>query len=277
MNFIGSSFDYDDESLVSCCDELPFWSAPFGQLLLDMVDYRKNVIALDIGFGTGFPLLELAMRLGTSSFIYGIDPWSRAVERARYKAQQYGVENVGLFEGTADRIPIDSGKIDCIVSNNGFNNVPDPDAVITECARVAKPGCQLVMTMNCDTTMVEFYELLRQSFREHGIADALVNIDSHICAKRPSIAVMVEKFASHGFVKTNERNESFKLRFSDGTALLQHYFIRLAFLESWLHCIPEGFTDVIISDVERKMNDVANAEGGFHLTVPFVGIAFCMR
>jgi arsenite methyltransferase len=61
-------------------DELPLWSAPFGIKLLEEVPLRKNIRALDIGFGTGFPLLELAQQLGASSVVYGIDPWEEAVE-----------------------------------------------------------------------------------------------------------------------------------------------------------------------------------------------------
>jgi hypothetical protein len=33
-------------------------------LILDSVKYRKNISVLDIGFGAGFPLTEIAMRLG---------------------------------------------------------------------------------------------------------------------------------------------------------------------------------------------------------------------
>ena len=55
-------------------DEFPFWSAPFGTKLLDMINYRRGITALDIGFGTGFPLVELAMRLGPTCTVRGIDP-----------------------------------------------------------------------------------------------------------------------------------------------------------------------------------------------------------
>jgi 16S rRNA G527 N7-methylase RsmG len=48
-------------------DELPIWSVPFGLKLLDVVDYKPTISAIDIGFGTGFPLIELAMRFGNTS------------------------------------------------------------------------------------------------------------------------------------------------------------------------------------------------------------------
>lgn len=43
-------------------DELPFWSAPFGISLLETVRLRPGMNVLDIGSGSGFPMLELADR-----------------------------------------------------------------------------------------------------------------------------------------------------------------------------------------------------------------------
>ena len=53
-------------------DELPFWSAPFGLVLLDTVRLRKTIRVLDIGCGGGFPMLELAGRLDTGSHVFGL-------------------------------------------------------------------------------------------------------------------------------------------------------------------------------------------------------------
>lgn len=82
--------DYDFENIISIDDELPLWSAPFGLKLLEYVTYKRDLTAVDIGFGSGFPLIELAMRLGESARIYGIDPWKKALERAEKKNQTSG-------------------------------------------------------------------------------------------------------------------------------------------------------------------------------------------
>ena len=59
-----------DATLLSAQDDFPLWSAPFGLMLLDHIRLRPNLKALDIGFGSGFPLLELAQILGSSSKMY---------------------------------------------------------------------------------------------------------------------------------------------------------------------------------------------------------------
>ena len=85
-----------DPDFVSVYDELSLWAAPFGLKLLDAIKYRRNITALDLGFGTGFPLLEFAMRLGQTSRVYGIDPWNAAIDRVRRKISRYGIDNVQL-------------------------------------------------------------------------------------------------------------------------------------------------------------------------------------
>ncbi|MFA6599080.1 MAG: class I SAM-dependent methyltransferase, partial [Ignavibacteriaceae bacterium] len=150
----------DVNKLINVLDELPLWSAPFGLKLLDAIDYKPSIVVLDIGFGTGFPLTELAMRLGESSTIYGIDPWKEAIVRAKNKIDSYGITNITIIEGVAESIPLDNKSIDLIVSNNGINKGKNIHKVFSECSRVLKPGGQFVQTMNLDKSMFEFYSLL---------------------------------------------------------------------------------------------------------------------
>ena len=71
-------------------DELPFWSAPFGLVLLDTVRLRKRMLVLDIGCGAGFPMLELAGRLDGDSHVTGLDPSDEAVEMVQEKIAVIG-------------------------------------------------------------------------------------------------------------------------------------------------------------------------------------------
>lgn len=169
-NYLNNKFDFD--ALPDVFDELPLWSAPFGLKLLDYVQIRKNKTAIDIGFGTGFPLTELAMRLGPSSVVHGIDPWKAALEKAAKKIKYYGINNIRLIEGMAESMPFENGTIDLITSNNGINNVENINTVISECHRVLRHGGQLLQTMNTGLSMFEFYRELESVLTERGLPDA---------------------------------------------------------------------------------------------------------
>ena len=85
MTYLEKTYNIEDPNLVSIFDELSLWSSYFVRLLLDNVELRPNLDVLDVGFGTGVPIFELAQRLGATCHVTGIDPWAAAVERAEWK------------------------------------------------------------------------------------------------------------------------------------------------------------------------------------------------
>lgn len=61
--------DYQSGEVVNIFDAASLWAAPFGRLLLENIPMRAQSQVLDIGFGTGFPLIELSQRFGEDSTI----------------------------------------------------------------------------------------------------------------------------------------------------------------------------------------------------------------
>lgn len=270
MNYLDKSLDRQDPELVSVLDELPLWSAPFGLKLLAAVRYRKNITVLDIGPGTGFPLLELAMRLGSDGRLFGIDPWTGALERTRNKMAQYGIGNVQIIEGHAEDIPLADKSIDLIVSNNGINNVDDLDRVLSECARVSKSEAQFLATVNLDTTMLEFYSVMEAVLREHGCVMEIETMKKHIRAKRRPLDEVAAALQKNAFAAPVITRDMFRYTFTSGTAMLNHYFIRLAFLGPWKSIVPPEQQKSVFDQIESRLNARAELEGCIHLSVPFV-------
>ncbi len=265
-----SLFDLNDPKLVSVIDETPLWSAPFGQALLDRVTLKPYTRALDIGCGLGFPTLELAQRLGPSSQVYALDPWQAALDRLELKRQIMGVGNVTVLQAEAEAIPVGDASFDLIVSNNGLNNVNDPTRAWQECFRVAKPGAQVVVTENGPETLRDFYDCLRTVLNAHAGRTDLTAVDEHIHRKRKPLAETRQLIESSGFQIGPIEDFCFRLRFVDGTALFQHFLIRLAFLDSWIELVAEEDRVPVFKEVEKCLNDRARKEGELCLGVPFI-------
>jgi arsenite methyltransferase len=264
------SNDFDFVEYVNVSDECSIWSAPFGLKLLDYIDYRPNISAIDIGFGTGFPLTEIALRLGESSTVYGIDPWTDAIKRAKRKIEYYRITNIKIFEGVAESIPLKDNSVDLIVSNNGINNVSNINQVISECSRIIKSGEQFVQTMNLDKSMFEFYGQL-----EKVLSDLSMNIEielmrQHIYEKRRPLDEMISMIQNHGFIIKDLAHDQFNYKFSNGTAMLNHYFIRLAFMDSWIKILPKNKLEQIFDTIEMRLNEQAKILGGQKLSIPFI-------
>jgi arsenite methyltransferase len=259
--------DIADPLAAEIYDDLPLWSAPFGLALLDAVRLRPRLRALDVGCGAGFPLVELAERLGPTGRAVGADPWRPALGRAARKIALRGVANAFAVECVAEALPFADGAFDLAVSNNGFNNVADAARALAECARVLRGGGQLVFTFNLPESMAELYGALCDVLRARGLFEAVDRVRAHIASKRQPVELWRDRAAGAGFrVERVERHE-FTMRYADSGALFGQWFVRLAFLPSWLEVVEPGLRDEVFAEVRARL-DRGAAGGGIVLTIP---------
>ncbi|MDZ7376590.1 MAG: class I SAM-dependent methyltransferase, partial [candidate division KSB1 bacterium] len=264
--------DSNDPLLVSILDDLPLWSAPFGLRLLDSVLMKPKMNVLDLGCGAGFPLIELANRMGASCQIYGIDPWFAALKRAQLKAHGQALSNVALIQALGEHLPFPALFFHLIVSNNGINNVSDPEAVLAECARVSQPHAQFILTVNLPGTMKEFYQIFEQTLSEMGKRREIDEMHKHIHEKRRPLHQTLKMITTAGFRIKKIHEDHFSMSFLDGSAMFGHFFIKLAFLESWEKILSPEDRKPVFEIVEQKLNRIAHMNGALHLTIPYVCI-----
>jgi ubiquinone/menaquinone biosynthesis C-methylase UbiE len=260
----------EDPDLITVIDDLPMWSAPFGLKLLDIIELKTNIKALDLGCGSGFPLIELAERLGKTCRVYGIDPWERALERVRLKLRVYNIKNVRVARGCAEQMPFENERFDLIVSNNGINNVQDMPQALRECARVCKPGAQMTFTLNTEETMREFYSVFRAVLEEESLEDEILGMMKQIHSKRKPLDEIQRHSEEAGFFIKNIFHDSFRLRFLDGTTMLNHYLIKFWFLTGWKQILKQNDLARVFDRVESRLNEEAEIKGEISLTIPFV-------
>lgn len=264
------AFEAGEADAIAATDELPLWSAPFGLTLLDRVRLEPGMKVLDLGCGMGFPMLELASRLGSRGEVTGLDPWKPALDRVEAKARLRGIENIRLVEGFAEATPFEDRSFDLIVSNNGLNNVKDAARALSECARIGRTGAQLVMTANLPDTFALFYEVLQKVLEERGMKAETRALHAHIQSKRKPSREWQRLVEEAGFVVRQVREESFTWSFLDGSALFQHWFVRLAFLPPWTAILPADQASEFLAFLEERLNALAQERGGLHLEVPFL-------
>ena len=272
-NYLSHTFNEDDFNLVSVIDELSLWAAPFGLKLLDLIKLKPNINVLDIGCGLGFPLIEIAQRLGDSAKVFGIDPWESAVERAGLKIKTYNLSNVNIIKGVAEQLPFDNKFFDLIVSNNGINNVKDLQLSLGECARVAKPGAQFVFSLNLERSMIEFYQAFEEVLLQNGLNEEISKMKKQIYEKRKPLDEIKSLLYKSGFDIANIYEDSFKLKYLDAGAMFNHSLIKYWFLGGWKKILRMDDMEQIFDQVEIKLNRQAERNGEIVLTIPFVVIS----
>ena len=211
-----------DKELISIIDELPLWAAPFGLSLLDKIKIGKKLTVLDIGFGTGFPLIEIAQRLGETSLIYGIDPWKEAADRAQLKITKYGINNLEMINGHAEKLPFDDSFFDVIVSNNRIIMLKIWIKHLRNADRASRKGAQLLFTMNLDSSMMEFYNVLKDELEKENDKKAIEKMKMHIYEKRRPLNEIKQVLNKNAY-NINEISENkFYIRFADASAMFKH-------------------------------------------------------
>ncbi len=271
MSYLENSFDLKDPRVISILDELPLWSAPFGLMLLDHITIKPNMTVLDVGFGVGFPLLELAQRLGNSCTIYGIDPWKEASARVEEKIRLLNIKNVHLIEGDAGAMDFPDNTFDLIVSNTGINNFVYPGQVLAECWRVAKTGSHIALTTNPVGHMREFYQAYEETLMALGL-EQLLEAMSAQRDHRLSIKAIGNLLQGAGFRLTATHSQTVVMRFVDGTAFFNHSLIRMGFLEGWKNILPPQQVVPVFTALEERLNSIAHEMSELRMTIPVVYI-----
>jgi ubiquinone/menaquinone biosynthesis C-methylase UbiE len=269
MKTTSAFLSLDNKETVSLLDDTSLWSAPFGQMLLDSIDYKSGIKFLDIGPGTGFPLIEIAQRI-VGSEAFGIDPWEEGCTRIRAKIDFLQLRNVNIVRGNAEKLPFSGNFFDLIVSNNGLNNVGDIDTVLKECSRVMKQNSQLVFTVNLPGSMAEFYSAFRNVLRKNNLAKLVPTVDEHIRSKRKSQKEWVELLRNHKFQKIKFRRESFSFKFSGADAMFSHFFMKIAFIPAWEKIVPAKNAETIFTKLKAELDRRIPKYGCIELTIPMI-------
>ncbi|MBO6514978.1 MAG: class I SAM-dependent methyltransferase [Bacteroidia bacterium] len=265
--YLNASFDYTTDELVGSYDDLPVWSSVPGNLLLEHLHYSENQTVVDIGPGTGFPLLPMAARFGSSSRVYGVDLWESALKRVKEKIRVRNVRNVELYKTNASEMPFSAQSVDMVTSNLGINNFEQPDEVVQECFRILKPGGYLYLTSNLVGTFSRFYDEFVSVVKEVGSIQTLNQLQQHVDARATSQR-LDSLFTQHGFLNHSTIETIYSITYCNGSAFLNDYFIIMAFLPSWKEIVPQEQHEQIFSQLEDRLNKIAEEENGLKLDVP---------
>jgi arsenite methyltransferase len=127
---------------------------------LAFVGVRAGQTVLDIGSGAGIDCLIAAERVGQIGKVIGLDMTPEMIERARQNAWEAGAKNVEFRLGEAEKMPVEDGTVDWLISNCVINLSPDKPTVFREVARVLKPGGRISIS---DIVAEDLPAAIRQS------------------------------------------------------------------------------------------------------------------
>jgi arsenite methyltransferase len=105
-----------------------------------VADLREGETVLDLGSGGGIDVILSAKRVSETGIAYGLDMTDEMLALARQNAHEAGIRNAIFLKGEIEEIPLPADSVDVVISNCVINLSTDKPAVLTEIARVLKPG-----------------------------------------------------------------------------------------------------------------------------------------
>jgi len=105
------------------------------------LDAGEKVV--DVGSGAGFDCFVASMQVGPEGQVVGIDMLQEMLEKSASTAASMKLENVEFRKGLLEKIPVEDGWADVVISNGAFNLCADKKLAFTEVWRVLRPGGRL--------------------------------------------------------------------------------------------------------------------------------------
>ncbi len=107
---------------------------------------KEGDTVLDLGSGAGFDCFLASKKVGETGKVIGLDMTEEMIAKARILAKEHGYKNVEFKLGDIEKMPLDDGSVDVIISNCVINLAPDKSKVFKEAYRVLKSGGKMYVS-----------------------------------------------------------------------------------------------------------------------------------
>ena len=124
-------------------DVIDRWLGPATEVMLDMAGVRDGSRVLDVAAGAGGQSLAAARRAGDGGSVLATDISSNLLDFAARRAREAGLSNLDTAVLDGERLDVEEGSFDAVISRVGFIYFPDQQAALRGMWRALKPGGRL--------------------------------------------------------------------------------------------------------------------------------------
>jgi tRNA A58 N-methylase Trm61 len=111
---------------------------------LTAIDLKPGMVVAEVGAGTGYVSLKMAMRVGPTGKVYATDLQPEMLDRLRQNAAKLGVKNVQPVLGRETDPKLPAGQLDLVILVDVYHEFAQPQAMLRGIRSALKPDGRLV-------------------------------------------------------------------------------------------------------------------------------------
>ncbi len=112
---------------------------------LDLAAIAPGEVVLDLGSGSGTDAFLAALAAGEAGSAIGVDMTAEQLAKATGLAEEAGIANAEFREGQIEAPPVETGLVNCVISNGVINLSPHKPTVFAAAASALRPGGRLAI------------------------------------------------------------------------------------------------------------------------------------
>jgi ubiquinone/menaquinone biosynthesis C-methylase UbiE len=113
---------------------------PTNRMTVELAGLRPEEVVVDVGCGSGEAVRVAAERVVRGRAI-GVDPSPAMIRIATEQTRDHaGVDRIRFVEGSAEKLPLESGSASVVLAINSLHHWARPDAGLEEVWRTLAPG-----------------------------------------------------------------------------------------------------------------------------------------
>ena len=112
---------------------------------LDSIGLKSGMFVADVGAGTGYMTLRMAVRVGPTGRVYANDVQPEMLRRLRQNAAKEKLTNIETVLGTEADPKLPAGKLDLILMVDVYHELSQPQKMLRKMREALKPDGRLVL------------------------------------------------------------------------------------------------------------------------------------